>query len=399
MRAAVAAFVLGALAAALLFVVVPMLAPAPPRQTATTRPTGAKRPAPPGDEASVRAAVTEAVQRARREHGRAALEADARLDELVGKRAQVVAQRAERQPDRQNWLLDKDTKWLSESLGDADGIGIMLLAGNSAAELAREIADADHVLDPEWRHLAVAARRIRFGEPTEWLVLVVLARILPAIDEVPLNAGERRFALHCRHCGEHFLLEIPDNGPSERGTITLRCRECGRLSQFFGIDTKGQYHHPPWFLTGHSTERVSDPVDAWLTVLTTIRYADDVGLFGYGDAWQQPEETRSRGLGDCEDTAILLADWLIADGYDARVVLGTVDGGGHAWVVLRDETAEYVLETTGGPANFMRVPPRAALMTDFTAEAQFNRGTVWYSRRITWVPTYSDPRRWLEVQE
>jgi transglutaminase-like putative cysteine protease len=162
----------------------------------------------------------------------------------------------------------------------------------------------------------------------------------------------------------------------------------------FGIDRQRQYHRPPWFLRGYQPEEVSDPLAAWLFVLTNCRYVDDMEQFGYREVWQLGEETYQTRQGDCEDLAILLADWLEAAGFEARVVLGDTDGSGHAWVVWRQDGQEYLLEATGGRGNYRRVPPRTEFATDYQPQVQFDRAGVWFRTSGKWTGEYYEGGEW-----
>jgi transglutaminase-like putative cysteine protease len=63
--------------------------------------------------------------------------------------------------------------------------------------------------------------------------------------------------------------------------------------------------------------------------------------------WKTPAETWAEASGDCEDTAILLADVLIESGFEARVAIGWNGNiGQHAWVVVKAGERQYLLETT-----------------------------------------------------
>jgi hypothetical protein len=67
-----------------------------------------------------------------------------------------------------------------------------------------------------------------------------------------------------------------------------------------------------------------------------------------GDYWQLPEETESRGAGDCEDKAIWLYTRLIAMGFeDVRLVVGKYrpnQADLHAWVMYRSKGKVYILD-------------------------------------------------------
>lgn len=65
--------------------------------------------------------------------------------------------------------------------------------------------------------------------------------------------------------------------------------------------------------------------------------------------WAFPSETLQRKLGDCEDTSFLLASLLLASripNRNVRVVLGSYDYVGHAWVEVLTEGGWYILEST-----------------------------------------------------
>lgn len=72
-------------------------------------------------------------------------------------------------------------------------------------------------------------------------------------------------------------------------------------------------------------------------VCRNIDYRRDIGEF-----WQTPSETL-RGIGDCEDSSILLTSLIRAGGTpNCYVALGSLGGYGHAWCQLDG----LVLETT-----------------------------------------------------
>ncbi len=72
-------------------------------------------------------------------------------------------------------------------------------------------------------------------------------------------------------------------------------------------------------------------------VCRNINYRRDIGEF-----WQTPSETL-KGIGDCEDTSILLTSLIRAGGTsNCYVVLGSLEDYGHAWCQLDGQ----ILETT-----------------------------------------------------
>jgi transglutaminase-like putative cysteine protease len=68
-------------------------------------------------------------------------------------------------------------------------------------------------------------------------------------------------------------------------------------------------------------------------IQSNIRYAEDTG--DVSEYWQLPSETLARGTGDCEDVAFLFASLMAAQRYPVRVIVGTLDGVGHAWPEIK----------------------------------------------------------------
>lgn len=99
-------------------------------------------------------------------------------------------------------------------------------------------------------------------------------------------------------------------------------------------------------------------------------FGEDARLFGEPDHWQTPEEFWARGVGDCEDYALLAQLALGQLGYEAHVVsfYGT-DGLGHTVTVFRDG-GEYRI------VNEDRLEPiRAASLAE--ALSSLNQGWTW----------------------
>lgn len=128
-----------------------------------------------------------------------------------------------------------------------------------------------------------------------------------------------------------------------------------------------------------------------LSVLATqkIYELDEIQHRGRKETWQNAEQFWSNQRGDCEDHAILLADWLRMLGHEARVAGGTYKGGGHAWVVLRHNGREYVLEATEkvsrrNASGFLR----AERATDYVANVMFDGRDYWVSDVRGWQRSY-----------
>ena len=125
-------------------------------------------------------------------------------------------------------------------------------------------------------------------------------------------------------------------------------------------------------------------------------YVLDHVLYGpkFSEIWQNSRQAYAYTRGDCEDHAIILADWLIAMGHNARVVLGEYKNGGHAWVVLFKNNKEYILEATS------KRRPRslsdfkiAALATNYHPVYQFDRHRFWVNTGSSLTTRYRD-KKW-----
>lgn len=139
-----------------------------------------------------------------------------------------------------------------------------------------------------------------------------------------------------------------------------------------GID--GQQHPSNAYLLGFcpfSTDKYWLPL---LAVSLRVRYVSDDEIKP-DDTWQTSLETYVDMHGDCEDHSILLADWMIDLGYDARVVVGTVKGEGHAWVVLYKDGKEYLLEATEKASR--RRYPFVVFHPEYIPAFMFNRDHFW----------------------
>ena len=87
-------------------------------------------------------------------------------------------------------------------------------------------------------------------------------------------------------------------------------------------------------------------IEAIASVVTSnVTYTNDLDeLGGHVDYWQTPEETRIRGLGDCEDFAFYLSRLLKDKGYTSWVILGAgPEDYGHAWVEIQTEDGIWVI--------------------------------------------------------
>lgn len=147
---------------------------------------------------------------------------------------------------------------------------------------------------------------------------------------------------------------------------------------WFVKGTDGEEHPSNAYFLGFTP---FDTNKYWLPLLAVslrIKYRRD-DQTKFIDIWQTSLETYIRMLGDCEDHSILLADWMTGLGYDARVVVGTMNGEGHAWVILYKDGKEYLLESTDKASR--RRYPLVALHPEYIPAIMFNRDHFWIQKQ------------------
>jgi hypothetical protein len=264
----------------------------------------------------------------------------------------------------------------------------------SADQLLQSALRGKLVSDRRLTHLGVSVVKVPLSpRKSAYLGVAVGIELVPALAEEEINRGKCSFSVTCFLCGESFCLQVP---AARERALVVRCPKCQRAFDFYAPAEDGSHHSPGWFLRDfHPGGNLKDPLDAWLYVITHCRYRDDQDLFGRPEVWQLAKDTYARKGGDCEDTSILLADWLAAAGFEARVVLGQVrKGGNHAWVVLQKDGQQYILETAGGPKYYRRIPPRADLLPEYFPAIHFNRKELWFRTGSHWTGDYQSRREW-----
>lgn len=144
----------------------------------------------------------------------------------------------------------------------------------------------------------------------------------------------------------------------------------------FGLDK--QAHFANSYLVGYQPFETDNLWEPLYTLATTKTYQyDHLQYSGILEMWQNSRQAFYYPRGDCEDHALVLADWLISMNEDARVAVGTYRGGGHAWVILFKDGSEYLLEATSKRKNKTDVFPLAVLQTDYNPNYMFNRQYFW----------------------
>lgn len=143
-----------------------------------------------------------------------------------------------------------------------------------------------------------------------------------------------------------------------------------------GLDQ--QHYFVNSYLVGFKPFEVDALWQPLYAVAVRKHYLLDLTQYGLSEVWQNSAQAYLNTRGDCEDHALLLADWLIALGVDARVVLGTYKGDGHAWVVAFLEGEAFLLEATSKRRyRSWNGYPKALLSRDYLPVGMFNRSSFW----------------------
>lgn len=137
-----------------------------------------------------------------------------------------------------------------------------------------------------------------------------------------------------------FIRVIPEGDPWERIAVAPDLRMYGSGARF----------DFPKYLAGPSNVSVTSigEIQDWLL---GCKYESDEVLFAESDFWQHPATFERLRAGDCEDFALWAWRKLIELGVDAEIITGyrpegSELGGRHAWIVFRQEGAEYLFEPT-----------------------------------------------------
>ncbi|MFM2169335.1 MAG: hypothetical protein RIS79_3706, partial [Verrucomicrobiota bacterium] len=167
------------------------------------------------------------------------------------------------------------------------------------------------------------------------------------------------------------------------------------------------YSPPALFPKNES--RVQQLFTIWSAVHAHCRYTNDRGVKKSEgmhskqeqlDSWQFADETQRLLQGDCEDSSIYLADWLMSCGFQVRVALGRYeDMGGHAWCVVKIEDREYLIESTGGKPTPSAPPLTSQVGSRYVPEVLFDRHSIYVpvSSSRVWKGDYWSSKSWVRI--
>lgn len=259
--------------------------------------------------------------------------------------------------------------------------------------------------EPEMTHLT-SVRRSSAGGMSHHVLLVTGRRLREFAPNLLHETTDDAFYNLCPLCKTSHISRAIRNQESS----SLECPSCHRIYAVVAADTGGRFHYINQYLTGYQPpaiyptgqSRIEQLFTIWSAVHENCSYTRDPGVNKEKtDRWQTALQTQSRGMGDCEDSSIFLADWLSSRGYEVRVALGKYgDIGGHAWCVVRLDGVEYLLESTSEGRPDLDHPPLVSRIgSRYVPEVLFDRWNI-YSRKTnhqTWNGDYWSEEQWLNI--
>jgi predicted transglutaminase-like cysteine proteinase len=147
--------------------------------------------------------------------------------------------------------------------------------------------------------------------------------------------------------GNILYSKIKYGNRKERRVTTCPVHVRERAYPFNKFIRPGDVTHIARRLKPHISSKPQAVYHAFNYVTKNIKYERDHIKHNKIDFWQFPFETLRGGTGDCEDMSFLLASILLQLGlYDVRVVVGKLNGKGHAWVEVFDGHQWLILDCT-----------------------------------------------------
>lgn len=237
--------------------------------------------------------------------------------------------------------------------------------------------------------------------------ILILGEKLPTLSPEALNdTPATMFYTVCPHCRTGARCELA----RRNFTTSLECPACHHITTVLASDLQGKIHYANEYLTGYAPPahfppgctKLDEMLIIWRAVGEICHYkrdGDEV-VNDPGDAWQFALETQKVGTGDCEDSAIMLADWLCSRGIEARVALGRyAERGGHAWVVAHLEGQEYLLESTLPDSRPGHLPRVSEVGSRYVPEAMLDYESIYVREapRELWEGGYFAQQKWLRI--
>ncbi len=344
------------------------------------------------------------------------------LDQFNYSRLATKAAMLRVDPEMEVWLerefpkldtsnLNKVTEQVQEGMPRYYRVSVCSASSPSLRELQQRFHDYIHRAQPEMTHIAVAVRP-RAGGWMHEALLVMGQRLRDFTPEALTESLDEPFFSTCVHCKQPHFMKLS----RAQRSMALECPKCRRKYAVIAADSKGRFRYVNEFLTGYAPpavfakneNRVQQLFTIWSAVHANCRYTNDPGgkagdayaKKSQTDCWQFADETQRLQRGDCEDSSIFLADWLMSRGFQVRVALGRYgDLGGHAWCVVKIEDKEYLIESTGSRPDPTDPPLASRVGSRYVPEVLFDRFGIYVpsSPSRAWKGDYWHPKIWTQI--
>ncbi len=326
-------------------------------------------------------------------------------------------------PEMETWLekefpkidttdLNKVTEIVQEGVPRYYRVSVCSASSPSLRELIQRFHEYTHRAQPEMTHMAVALRPRASGLMHEAL-LVLGQRLRDFTPEALTQSAEEPFFSVCVHCKQPHFMKLS----KAQRSMALECPKCRRKYAVIAADSSGRFRYVNEFLTGYAPpsvfaknqSRVQQLFTIWSAVHANCLYANDPGAKAGSscagkeqtDCWQFADETQRLQRGDCEDSSIFLADWLMSRGFQVRVALGRYgDLGGHAWCVVKIDDKEYLIESTESRPDPTDPPLASRVGSRYVPEVLFDRFAIYVpaSPNRAWKGDYWSSSFWTRIE-
>lgn len=308
--------------------------------------------------------------------------------------------------------LNKVTEQVQNGLPRYYRVSVCTASSPSLRELLQRFHEYVHRSQPEMTHMAVVTRPRASGLMNEAL-LVLGQRLKDFTPEALTKSANDPFFSMCVHCQQPHFMKLSN----AQRSIALECPKCRRKYAVIASDSAGKFRYVNEFLTGYAPpalfarnqSRVQQLFTIWSAVHSNCRYISDPGAKAGSsfagkdemDCWQFADETQRLQRGDCEDSSIFLADWLMSRGFQVRVALGRYgDLGGHAWCVVKIEDKEYLIESTESRPDPTDPPLASRVGSRYVPEILFDRHAIYVPASTTraWKGDYWSANFWTRIE-
>ena len=326
-------------------------------------------------------------------------------------------------PEMEAWLerefpkidttdLNKVTELVQNGMPRYYRVSVCSASSPSLRDLLQRFHEYSHRSQPEMTHMAIVVRLRASGLMNE-AMLVLGQRLRDFTPEALTESGDEPFFSTCVHCKQPHFMKLS----RAQRSMALECPKCHRKYAVIAADSAGRFHYVNEFLTGYAPptvfaknqSRVQQLFTIWSAVHANCRYTNDPGAKPGSsfakpeqtDCWQYADETQRLQRGDCEDSSIFLADWLMSRGFQVRVALGRYgDLGGHAWCVVKIEDKEYLLESTESRPDPSDPPLASRVGSRYVPEVLFDRFAIYVptSANRSWKGDYWSANAWTRIE-